>query len=239
MLANYSTQPLGSYLPKVYTTDGGFSMFGLTLSTAVGVSVACVIGLLFGVLGQYFYVILAFPVLIGLAVGGTQVFAIKKTKTRSVFASGAAGLAAGTVAVVSMHYVDFVVFQRAMATNEQHEQMLQEALDETEDNEERQILTQMLTDYRNDADVIAAKNATTLLSYVDYAAKEGVELTASRHGTTPINLGYAGTYIYWGIEALIIAAITATMARKRSAEPFCQTCDEWCVERELGSLQAS
>jgi hypothetical protein len=40
------------------------------------------------------------------------------------------------------------------------------------------------------------------------------------------------------VEALIVALISAAMARSRAFEPFCLTCDSWKTQRELGVLAA-
>ncbi len=74
--------------------------------------------------------------------------------------------------------------------------------------------------------------------YLDWSARQGVEISSAYGNSKGLNLGHTGTYIYWGVEALIVALISATIPRRRASAPFCLACDAWKAERELGWLRA-
>jgi hypothetical protein len=174
---------------RPYESDGGFSVQGLLLTTAVGMAVAAILGVAVGVVGQLFYAVLIFPIAIGLGVGAAQIWAIREAKIRSPIACGAAGLVAGVVAVVTMHFFNYLV-------------------------------------------------STSFMSYLDWSARQGVEISPVHSVSKGLNLGYTGTYVYWATEAVIVALCAAAVARRRAAAPFCVKCDTWKVERELGCLNA-
>jgi hypothetical protein len=203
-----------------------------------GVAVALVAGVISAVVGRYFYVVLIFPIFIGCAVGGTQAFAIRATKIRTPLACGAAGLVAGVIAALTMHYADYGAFRQDMEDNAIGEHALQQALVAAEDDQEREMLSQLLVAFQEDPEVVEAKQVDSFFGYLDWNARQGVELTSTRGSSRPLNLGYIGSYVYWGIEALIVAVISAAMARGRAAEPFCVQCDAWKEQRELGALRA-
>jgi hypothetical protein len=230
---------LGLYGAKPYESDGGFSAQGLLLTTGAGVGVAVALGVLAAIVGQYFYAILIFPLAIGAAVGGVQAWAIKHTKIRTPIACGVAGLVAGIVAVTTMHYVDFLTFRQAMGDNSADEEALRQAIAQAEDDQERALLNEFLAQWEADSEIAQAEQVDSFVSYLDWSARQGVEITSTRGNSKPMNLGYTGSYIYWGIEALIVALVSATMARSRASEPFCVACDTWKVQRELGSVHAS
>jgi hypothetical protein len=227
---------LGLYGPRPYESDGGFSAQGLFLTTAVGVGVAVVTGVIAAFIGRFFYAVLIFPLFIGAAVGAAQAWAVRHTKIRTPIACGAAGLIAGVVAVVAIHYVEYTDFKGAMSEAAHDEQALRQAIATTPDAEEREYLKEALE--LSQVFSAEAREVNSFTSYLDWSARQGVEISASRGSSTPLNLGYTGTYIYWGIEALIVALISAAMARSRASQPFCVACDEWKTQRELGVVLA-
>ncbi|MEX2138323.1 MAG: hypothetical protein WD894_03630 [Pirellulales bacterium] len=233
-----TTAGLGLYRAKPYENDGGFSVQGLALTTGVGVLVAVVMGVVAAIVGQFFYAVFIFPLFIGAAVGAGQTWAIRHTKIRTPLACGAAGLVAGVVAVTTMHYVDYVNFRQGMNEANFEEQSLREAIADTTDPKERQYLHEVLAEFESDPEVVAAMQVNSFTSYLDWSARQGVEISSAYGNSGGLNLGHTGTFIYWGVEALIVALISAAMARRRAGAPFCVACDAWKTERELGWLLA-
>jgi hypothetical protein len=244
MAPSGTSSGLRIYGTKPYESDGGFSINGLLLTTAIGVAVAVAMGIVAGMVGQFFYAVIIFPLGIGLAVGAAQMWTIKHTKIRTPLACGAAGLVAGVVAVITMHYFNYCFFQHGMAEAVLEEKALLAAIATAPDEEERQYLRAALAEYEADPSVQQARQVDSFTSYVDWSARQGVEISPmhselvddSRKG---MNLGYAGTYVYWVAEAVIVALIAAAVARRRAAAPFCSRCDSWMAERELGALNAA
>jgi hypothetical protein len=227
---------LGIYGPKPYESDGGFSALGLFLTTGVGVAVAVATGVAAAFIGRFFYAVLIFPLFIGAAVGAAQAWAVRHTKIRTPIACGAAGLIAGAVAVITIHYVEYVDFQGAMSEAARDEESLRQAIASTPEVEEREYLQEALE--LSQVFSAEAREVNSFTSYLDWSARQGVEISSSRGSSTPLNLGHTGSYVYWGVEALIVALISAAMARSRASEPFCVTCDAWKTQRELGVVSA-
>jgi hypothetical protein len=238
MTAGNTTGTLGRYSAKPYHSDGGFSANGLLLTTAAGVAVAISMGVVAAIVGQFFYAIFIFPLVIGAAVGAAQVWAIQHTKVRTPLACGAAGLIAGVVAVVTIHAVDYVSFLRGMDEARQVEQSLHQAIASAEDAHERDYLKEILAEYEADPQVIEARRVQSFAGYLDWSAQQGVEITSAHGASKPLNLGREGSYAYWGMEAILVAIISAGMARRRAGEPFCLACDQWKIGRELGVFAA-
>lgn len=223
-------------VPHAYSSDGGFTITGMMLTMTVGALVALVVGLLAGVIGQFFYMVLIFPLAIGGAVAGAQVAVIGRSKVRNPLVCGFAGLIGGVIAVATMHYVDYVVFQQDMVEAHIKYEASKQALSELEDNEHRDAFAYALAEYDADPVLAEAREVGSFIAYIDWAARQGVELSSSSGTRSASNLGYAGTYVYWTFEALVIAGMCVFMTRSRAGQPFCVHCESWMTETELVTL---
>ncbi len=76
--------------------------------------------------------------------------------------------------------------------------------------------------------------ADGLLSFLDGQASEGLNVTSLRGGG--FNLGYFGTWLYWGVELVLVAGLAVFGPFLGAAEPFCEDCNSWKKERPLGTL---
>ncbi len=75
--------------------------------------------------------------------------------------------------------------------------------------------------------------------YIDELAKVGVRINSTRGGNPRdkgINLGYVGSYIYWLVEAAIVAGFAGAMMGTRAGKPFCRRCGSWKTQHNLGVL---
>ena len=218
---------------RPYAPDGGLHAEGLALTAAAGAATGIAAGLVFAIVGMWFYAIIIFPIAIGLAIGTVQSFVIKKTKVRNTLACGAIGLLAGLLAVVTMHYVDYETFKydlaRADAEMEDFRQEVSQGLSTQAE------FDQAMREYKQDPEIQAMRAVQSFPQYIDWSAHQGVELTSSK-SSKPVNLGYAGTYAYWALDALLIAVMVVVMTRSQAAEPFCAECDRWKDAIEMGRL---
>lgn len=203
-----------------YVPDGGFSIIGL-LMLFVGLAVA---GILMGVVTHYIsrfiYLILVFPMLIGFAVGGVGALLVKWGKVRSPWVSGGAGLLAGILAMMTVHYLDYRAFLDDREDFIQQDPVLKNA-----GKGGRKLLIAL-------GGEPAFKRRMAVESfpdYIEFAAHEGVTIKhgAGNNNGGGLNLGYYGTYIYWLVETLIVAGIVFGMTRKPAQEPFCTLTNEW------------
>ena len=50
------------------------------------------------------------------------------------------------------------------------------------------------------------------------------------------NLGYAGTYVCWILEAFVIAGMCIVLTHSRASQPFCVNSESWMTETEIVTL---
>lgn len=75
----------------------------------------------------------------------------------------------------------------------------------------------------------------SFLTYMDMQAKEGVTIGRIGRGNDKgLNLGYVGSYVYWGAEMLLAACLAGLWMKSASNEPFCTTCHSWKPGQALG-----
>jgi hypothetical protein len=134
-----------------------------------------------------------------------------------------------------MHYSDYQRFESEMSDahpvvrdTARHIDQLTAAGDQVPE-EIRDIINQL----RNEPKYLAALQVDGFWDYLKWAATEGVTIAEVGKGGNGLNLGYFGTFIYWSVEALILAAIAFIMMRKAAARPFCLDCDAWKTEKIL------
>jgi hypothetical protein len=229
-----------------YRHDGGCTAGGVALLTATGLVTAAIAGAIGSFISQWFYLVLLFPLLIGFAVGMAAVWAIKVGHVRNSLIAGVVGFLSGLMAMFVMHYCDFARFNSEMrATLEKEPPQVAELLSQlpnlvaTRDNQPPQI-QEFIDNLKRDPEAFRALMVHDLPSYFDFSAHVGVSIN-SYHSIGDkdrgLNLGYVGSYIYWGVEVLMVAMITYFCASFAAAEPYCMTCNTWKVKQPIGSLQ--
>ncbi|MEZ6064274.1 MAG: hypothetical protein R3B90_00875 [Planctomycetaceae bacterium] len=77
---------------------------------------------------------------------------------------------------------------------------------------------------------------SSLWTYLDHAAHQGVELKRGAQQGNGANLGYTGSIIYWGIEALIVAGMAFAVMKDTAGQPFCGECESWKVAASWGPM---
>lgn len=206
-----------------YVPDGGFSIVGL-LMLFIGLAIA---GIVMGVITHYvsklIYFILVFPMLIGFAVGGVGALFVKWGKVRSPWVAGGAGLLAGILAMMTVHFLDYREF-----LNTREEQMAGNPFLKNVGKNGRNLLVNLNMPAGHEREQMKRFLAVeSFLDYIDFAAHEGVTIQHGAGRQGGMNLGYYGTYIYWIVETLIVAGIVFGMTRKPAQEPFCTLTNEW------------
>lgn len=214
-----------------YRPDGGFEPAGLGMLFSAMALAGAALGFAAHFVSQAFYLILIFPIVIGLALGWLGRKMVRQGRVRNPWIGATAGFLGGAFAMLMMHYFDYEKFKREMA------KLLPEvaevaALDEparrefAADFEEPEFLVMALDAYRS------------FPAYMHLEATEGVTIGRAS-STSPdrgLNLGYVGSWIYWGVEVLIVAGITLFMVKDETAKPYCPTCGQWKAARPLGGI---
>jgi hypothetical protein len=212
-----------------YQPDGGFSQAGFGMLLALSMVAGVGLGWLASFIGQWFYLILVFPIAIGLVLGFVGVLGIKLGKVRKPLLGGVAGFFGGCVAMVGMQYFDYLRFER-----EELPRIRDELIREMRVH--RPARGQPVPEPTLD-EVRQAIGVENFFDYVDSVAEQGVKLTRAGRGGG-INLGYVGTYIYWAVELLIVAGLAFLIGASAASEPFCQECNLWKESKKLGTFQA-
>jgi hypothetical protein len=237
---------LSRFPAERYRHDGGFTAGGVALLTVTAIVTGAVTGAIASFISQWFYLVLIFPIAIGLAVAAAAGWAIKIGHVRNSLIAGAVGLLSGLMAMFVMHYCDFARFKSEVRANlEKQPPQVAEMISQlpelvaTRDKQPPDI-QQMIDELKKDPEAFRVLMVHDLPSYVDFSAHVGVSLKSTHSigdKDKGLNLGYYGSYIYWGVEVLIVAVFTYFLASLAAAEPYCTTCNTWKKKQQLGSLQ--
>lgn len=160
----------------------------LVLVAIAGVAV----GWLASFIGQWFYLILIFPIAIGFAVIAAGWVGMYAGKVTSPWFGAVSGMLGGIVAMTAMHYFDYV-----------HS---------------------------------GARGAgLTFGQFLDAQATAGVQLLGRAGRGGGINIGYVGSFIYWGLEFVVVVGMCAALGVIIAGSPFCTDCKRWKDKVDLGT----
>jgi hypothetical protein len=199
--------------PEEYRADGGFSVVGLPLLMLALFATAVALGWLASFIGQWFYLVFIFPLAVGIALVFAGIFFGHMTKMRNRGIATLLGLMSAAVAMLAMHDFDYQRFiserDAALAEAKPAQRAVLEVL----------IQKQLPID--------------SFFSFMDHQATRGVTIGKRGGGW---NLGYAGTWIYWGLELVVVAVLATLGLISGASAPFCSACDTWKEDRRLGML---
>lgn len=214
-------------------------MTGLvTLSLAASVA-AILTGLLAGFVAQWFYLVVLFPIGMGVGIGMVGSLAVKQGKVRMPLVCGGAGFLAGCLAVAAMHYFEYQSFETQMQEVPEGVRQVAKNFDKLQAERDKlpAEIQELLDEIGKDPEARKTLAIDGLVSHLDFKAHQGVMI--SKRGRGGINLGYTGSYIYWGVELLMIAGFAFVAMRGAADEPFCSQCESWKQQETLGSFGAS
>jgi hypothetical protein len=217
-----------------YRPDGGYTSGGSALLIGTSMLAGAVLGAVASAIARYIYLIGVFPVVIGMVLGGVNAWAVQRGRVRSPLLAGIAGFFGGCVAMFAMHYGEYLQFRWSLSREVTHLLHLTKG-------QERAAVQQFGLPPNEAAQFLSlARSYHSFTGYIDEFARDGVQIQKVGHGQQGpgqgMNLGYAGSYIYWGVEVLAVAGIAFVIARTTAAEPFCTACERWKAQRPLGAL---
>lgn len=219
-----------------YKSDGGFTLKGLVTLTTLSCLTGAAVGLLAGLISQWFFMVLLFPLGMGLIIGAAGNVGVKAGKVRMPLVCGTAGFLGGCVAVAAMHGCEYYQFERELSEVPPEIRMLARNFDQLQQQKLEQPVQEVLAELAKDPAARQALAVNGLFSFIDLKAKQGVEISSGRGGGKGMNLGYVGSYIYWGFELLLIAGVAFSMMRGAAAEPFCAGCGSWKTSSVAGAF---
>jgi len=204
------------YHPGGRVPFGG--LIGLILATIIG---SLIVGGLVFAVSQLIYLIVLFPLVMGAVGGGILALVVKSSKVRSPIIAGLFGLVMG-VGVIGVYrfaeyYIDFRNEITTAVREEAGEEVPQEEID-------------LFIDESLQEEV----GSTGFVGYLKYSATLGTTITRN---SSEFTLDERATWIYWGIELLIVALFCAGMAFGAARKPFNEEAGEWYPEPQyVGSV---
>jgi hypothetical protein len=97
-----------------FRPDGAAPLDGLLLTALFSCGAALVIGAVVSFLHQWFYLVLFFPLGMGLGVGAAGAAGVRVGKVRSPLAAGALGVTAGVLVMLVSHLGDYLLWLRQL-----------------------------------------------------------------------------------------------------------------------------
>lgn len=231
---------------KTYRPSGNVSAVGLVTFLGISLTAAIAIGSVAHFIGQWFYLIILFPIGMGFGASFAISMGISIGKCRNYGVAVAVALLTGAVLYGSMHYFDYMSFRKEAISYILAEDYADEAhYDETQYVESEDILEE--DDLAEGEEAVGEEEEPVemtgelagqmidfflkmetghggFIGYLLTTATEGVSI--SSNGGSGANIGKVGTFIYWGIEFVAILFF-AFLGAAKAKDPFCESCEVW------------
>ncbi len=197
---------------KKYRYSNKIPFWGLALLFLCATGGAITIGALaFGV-SKAAYLVLLFPLLMGLAGGGLNLWAIGRGKIRNPWMATISGLVTGLVIYGVFLYGGYLLYRSEKIG-------WAEGASPTERAEVAADL---------DRSIVDNTGHPGFLGYLHQQSKSGVVIVGKKHGDSPpIIVKDRGVWLNWAIELLLICGITTLMSRWRVSAPFSEIANRW------------
>jgi hypothetical protein len=192
-----------------YVVTGPTPVFGTLLLFTLLPLAGLLVGMLTSVIEQWIYLIILFPIGMGLIVGVVGNRLVKLGKARSAVVIWPAVAVAGIVTMLGLHYGGYLLWLNAFENANQNRGLL----------------------------IGQFANPEMFVTYMDLQATAGVTIGHVGHpGDRGINLGYYGSIIYWIVEAGFATGMIFALISAAATAPLCEHCQSWKKERKLARL---
>lgn len=226
----------------------GLSIRGAALLSAV-VLAALPVGALAAIVGERFYLIVLFPVLMALAVGGVGWWVTLRLRMAVPWLNVAAGALAGMLVVFSMHYVTYLQFERELVGVDEEVRHLARNLPEFEARLAAGELSpgegELVESMRADPVFAEALVVESFRDFMRWHAAGGVVVGPAAQAFADaddggVNLGGIGTWIYWVVELGLVGVLVAgIMHMAATGGLVCSRCRQPKAFRGLGAVDGS
>ena len=162
------------------------------------------------------YLIVAFPLAMGLTGGKVMGAAIRQGKVRNPAIATLFGVLTGLLMYGSLQGARYWQFKLSAS-----EEITKE-LEAASGNQSNNIIDTFLQE---------KTGSKGFVGYLKHNAQQGV-IIAPLDGKETTNLGETGTWIYWLIELATIDITIAAIAYSTAKNPFCENCDQWYKHQE-------
>jgi hypothetical protein len=210
-------QEMKPYQPSLAVPAGGLVM--LLLAALLG---GAVIGGLVSILStNLIYVIVLFPIGMGLLGGWVIAAAVRAGKVRHPGMALAAAVLMGLVMYAAMWTTDFIQYRASTTASAQD-------------------LNPADADSYINSELVKKTGQPGFVGFVLLRDQEGERFGHLPDGSYWLNLGPTFSWIYWALELALIIWMSILVGRKPAYVPFCETCQRWLDQPKLvGTLGAS
>jgi len=198
---------------KQFTARSSFSNIGFLLQSIGG---GIITGAMFGIIGSFVYLIILFPILMGVIGGSIITRNAKFTKTRNPFLVASASVLTVIALYITFHYMrytGFWVISAFQAFGDFSDKSLQAG---------KVVVNYVLKE---------ETGYSGFIGYMLYKAQQGVSI-GRLFRSISLNLGPIFTWVYWLIEAGLIGFITFSIGKDTLKKRFCEHCNSWYTEKE-------
>lgn len=173
-------------------------------------------GAIFGIIGSFIYLIIVFPVLMGVIGGNIITGNVKFTKTRSVFLVTLSSVLTVIALYITFHYMRYTGFWVSGA-------LQAFGVFSKESFEAGKVVVNYVLKEET--------GYSGFIGYMLYKAQQGVSI-GRLFRSNSLNLGPIFTWIYWLIEAGVIGFLTINNGKQILKKRFCGHCNSWYTEKE-------
>ncbi|HEY6006008.1 MAG TPA: hypothetical protein VIV57_24220 [Anaeromyxobacter sp.] len=198
---------------RPYRPSGSSDPGSLPILIAGSIVVGIAVGVVESIVGQWFHLLILFPLLAGLAVGAFAAWLIARRRIRAPLAALVVAGLGGLTTQLAVHVADYVRFRA-----------------ELEESVQQRGLTV-------DQALEAATGSPGFTGYMLFVAEQGITIKrAGQSSDGGTKISGVGSFVLWGVEALLALGVAASMARSRALEPFCERCRLWYGADQVVSL---
>ncbi len=207
---------------RTYRASGKAPVTGFILLLLLTVIAGVGVGLLLFAIDWYlqFYLVLVFPLIAGILVGGILGLGVKVGRVRSAVIAGLFGLIAGLLTIGTYHFATYYIGFRGEARTALAEE------GETPSEADVDAFTDLVLE-----DEVGEGG---FMGYMRLAAREGITITRTASSSTSGGTTFAGdaTWIYWGVELLIVVIAAIVAAAGPARQPFDEEAGRWYEKAE-------
>jgi hypothetical protein len=192
-----------------YRVTGPSPPAGTLLLVMVLPAAGFLIGLVTSLFAQWLYLTVVYPIAMGSLAGVVGWALIRIGKARGPIVIGVATVLTAATTMLGLH---FGIFMRRMS---------------------------LLDNQQPGLRATALSNPKFFFLDMNQRAEEGVTIRKPGSGWARgrgVNVGYAGSYVYWAVEVALAGLMVWTILRAAAERPLCEICRRWKAERLLGTL---
>ncbi len=212
------------FLAKDYSPENGYEMNHLTLLFLALLGSGVLLAFAVDFISQWIYLVIVFPLLMGLALGYVGSKICEAQKIRKPLAAGVIAIVACILVDLAMHGISYYKFQKVMNELDDNVKtfLALSAEEQAKSIEQSNLDPATRADYEA---LVEASKVHSFPEYFLYQAKQGVSI--SRHAGKGTNLGFYGTFIYWLVELGFLIYPCFIAVRETCAESYCGRCQNW------------